>query len=78
MPANRRRRRAQAAQTRHAATVPRPRLGPLARVGLAAAGMLCIVIGIVVIVTPHGSHIARAFSFLVVLGGALVAAAWLA
>ncbi len=78
MPANRRRRRAQAARARHAATTPRPRLRPPARVGLAAAGVLCIVIGIAVIVTPHGMHIARAFSFLVVLGGALVAAAWLA
>jgi hypothetical protein len=42
------------------------------------AGVVCIVTGVVVMVTPHGAHIARAFSFLVVLGGALLAAAWLA
>jgi hypothetical protein len=78
VPSNRRRRRAQAARARHAATMPRPRLGPLARVGLAAAGILCMVTGVVVLVTPHGAHIARGFSFLVLLGGALVATAWLA
>jgi len=78
MPANRRRRRAQAARARHLATTSRPRLGPPARLGLATAGILCIVIGVVVMLTPHGRHVARAFSFLVILGGALLAAAWLA
>jgi hypothetical protein len=34
--------------------------------------------GVVVLVTPHGAHLARGFSFLIVLGGALLAAAWLA
>ena len=77
MPSNRRRRRAQAARSRHAATPPRPVHGIAARVGLAVVGILCIVTGVVVLVTPHGAHIARAFSFLILLGGALVAAAWL-
>jgi hypothetical protein len=78
VPANRRRRRAQAARARHAMTSPRAELGTPARLGLAAVGMLCMATGVVVLVTPHGAHLARGFSFLIVLGGALLAAAWLA
>ncbi len=58
--------------------MPHTPLGPPARVGLAAVGVLCIVTGVVVLVTPHGAHLARGFSFLILLGGALVATAWLA
>jgi hypothetical protein len=78
VPANRRRRRAQAARARHAMTKHHPELRPPVRLGLAAAGVLCMMTGVVVLVTPHGAHLARGFSFLIVLGGALIAAACLA
>ncbi len=77
MPSNRHRRRAQAARGRHTANAASPMRGPLARVGLGVAGVACIVAAIVVMVTPHGAHMARAFSFLFVVGIALLAAAWL-
>ncbi|MGH2345415.1 MAG: hypothetical protein ACRDG4_09335 [Chloroflexota bacterium] len=77
MPSNRRRRRAQAARTRHTARAPHPFRSPLTRIALGAGGVACIAIAVVVMVTPHGVHAARAFSFLFVLGGALLIAAWL-
>ncbi|HVA89025.1 MAG TPA: hypothetical protein VNL71_04210 [Chloroflexota bacterium] len=76
MPSNRRARRARAARARHgrqSITAPR---GALARVGLALAGLLCIAVALTVLLTPHGAHLARGFSFLLLLGGALVVAAW--
>jgi hypothetical protein len=77
MPSNRHRRRAQAARDRHTDRASSPLRGPLARICLGAVGVACVVAAIVVMVTPHGAHMARAFSFLFVVGIALLAAAWL-
>ncbi|HXT34605.1 MAG TPA: hypothetical protein VN837_03415 [Chloroflexota bacterium] len=76
MPANRRSRRRRAARSRHAReSVAAPR-GILTRVGLGLGGLLCIGVALAVLLTPHGLHTARGFSFLLLLGGALVVAAW--
>jgi hypothetical protein len=76
MPANRRSRRRWAARSRHAsAPVAAPRRA-LTRVSLGLGGLLCIGVALAVLLTPHGSHMARGFSFLLLLGGALVVAAW--
>ena len=76
MPANRRSRRRRAARVRHArASVAAPR-GILTRLGLSLGGLLCIGVALAVLLTPHGPHMARGFSFLLLLGGALLVAAW--
>ena len=76
MPANRRSRRRREARARHTREpVAAPR-GVLTRVGLGLGGLLCIGVALAVLLTPHGSHMARGFSFLLLLGGALLVAAW--
>lgn len=78
MPANRRSRRARAARARRAPRPAREPLGLGARLGLGLAGVGCIAVALIVLLTPHGTHIARGFGFLLVLGGALLVAAWVA
>ncbi len=76
MPSNRRARRARAARARPGRQGPIAPRGALTRVGIAASGILCIAVALMVLLTPHGAHMARGFSFLLLLGGALVVAAW--
>jgi hypothetical protein len=72
MPANRRQRRAATARTRHAPTRQATSLPPLARAGLALAGMLLVVLAVFVIVTPRSIHVGRGFFFLLVVGVGLI------
>ena len=74
MPANRRRRRAQAARSRQARAHAQTR-EPLrlpARLGLALGGVALTAVAIYLLVTPHGAHTGRGLAFLFLGGLALI------
>ena len=74
MPANRRRRRAQAARARQARTQapPRAHMRMVVRLALGTSGVTLIVISVVVLVNPSGFHTGRGLFFLLLAGGALL------